>query len=101
MLRFVRGEPPDLRVLVVRDPRLASPSCDEEEVMAEKLLRRGIDVFVDPEEPGLGNCDPQPPPQRAGPTGQWPFPKDQKTTPSGPHALAPHRARSRRSLGTH
>src|SRR5438445_2927602 len=57
MLRFVRGEPPDLRVLVVRDPRLASPSCDEEQVMAEKLLRRGIDVFVDPKEPGLEHCD--------------------------------------------
>src|SRR3989475_11881016 len=57
MLRFVRGEPPDLRVLVVRDPRSPPPSWDEAEVMAGKLPRRGIDVFVDPEEPGLEHCD--------------------------------------------
>src|SRR5216117_3694446 len=34
-VRF-RSEPPDLRVLVVCNPRLASPSCDEEQVVAEE-----------------------------------------------------------------
>src|SRR3989442_15666562 len=58
MLRFVWGEPPDLRVLVVRDPRLASPSCDEEEVVAEELLRRGSGVFIDTEEPRAERRDP-------------------------------------------
>src|SRR2546422_1711621 len=51
MLRFVWGEPPDLRVLVVRDPRLASPSCDEEEVVAAKPPPRWFAVFLDTEEP--------------------------------------------------
>src|SRR2546428_11049811 len=56
-VRLVRGEPPDLGVLVVRDPRLAVPSRDEEQVVAEELLRRGIDVFIDAEEPGLQRRD--------------------------------------------
>src|SRR2546422_8013645 len=51
-VRFVRSEPPDLRVLVVCNPRLASPSCDEEQVVAEELLRGGIEGFIDAEEPG-------------------------------------------------
>src|SRR2546427_1868216 len=94
MLRFVRGEPPDLRVLVVRDPRLASPSCDEEEVMAEKLLRRGIDVFVDPKEPGLENCDPQLLLELADQSGRWLFARDQMTAEGVPHACEPNSGRS-------
>src|SRR2546427_2359128 len=50
-VRFVRSEPPDLRVLVVCNPRLPVPSCDEEQVVAEELLRGRIAVFIDAEEP--------------------------------------------------
>src|SRR3989449_11701835 len=46
-VRFVRSEPPDLRVLVVCNPRLPVPSCDEEQVVAEKLPRRRIEVLID------------------------------------------------------
>src|SRR2546422_10423344 len=56
-LRFVRVEPPDLRVLVVRNPRLASPPCDEEQVVAEQVLLRGVDGLLDAEEPGLEGRD--------------------------------------------
>src|SRR2546427_5342170 len=51
-VRFVRSEPPDLRVLVVCNPRLASPSCDEEQVVAEELLRGRIEGFIDAQETG-------------------------------------------------
>src|SRR2546430_15186190 len=51
-VRFVRSEPPDLRVLVVCNPRLAVPSCDEEQVVAEELLRGRIEGFIDAEETG-------------------------------------------------
>src|SRR5713226_1511040 len=45
--RFLRGEPPNLRMLLVRDLRLTGPSRDEEQVVTEELLRRRIDVFID------------------------------------------------------
>src|SRR5256886_14976818 len=51
-VRFVRSEPPDLRVLVVCNPRLASPSCDEEQVVAGKLLPGRSEGFIDAEETG-------------------------------------------------
>src|SRR2546425_13305050 len=48
MLRFVRGEPPVFRAHVVRNPRFASPSCNEIDEMAEKILLTGIDNFLNP-----------------------------------------------------
>src|SRR5713226_7616255 len=50
-LRFLWVEPPNLRMLLVRDLRLTGPSCDEEQVVSEELLRRRIEVFIDAEEP--------------------------------------------------
>src|SRR5437867_12864062 len=38
-VRFVRSGPPDLRALVVCNPRLACPASDEEQVVAEELRR--------------------------------------------------------------
>src|SRR2546426_8559493 len=67
-VRFVRSEPPDLRVLVVCNPRLASPSCDEEQVVAGELPPGRSRGFLDAEGPGAEHRDaqllPQPPDQR-------------------------------------
>src|SRR6266704_4497722 len=94
MLRFVWGEPPDLRVLVVRDPRLAVPSGDEEQVVAEELLRRGIDVFVDAEEPGLQRRDAQLFLELADQGNRWFLARDQMASEGVPHAREPNRAGS-------
>src|SRR3989442_12689643 len=59
-VRFVRSEPPDLRVLVVCNPRLPVPSCDEEQVVAEELLPGRFLVLMKAEEPKLQARESQP-----------------------------------------
>jgi len=46
-------------MLRVRDARHAGPLRDEEQVVTKQLLRRRVDVFVNPEEPGTGDSDPE------------------------------------------
>src|SRR5207247_63763 len=57
--RFVRREPAGLGVFFVRDPGLALPACDQEEIMPKEVARGRIDVLVDSEELRLDRSDPE------------------------------------------
>src|SRR3989442_3114533 len=91
-VRFVRSEPPDLRVLVVCNPRLPVPSCDEEQVVAEELLRGRNEGFIHAEEPRPKRGDAQLLLELAGQPRRRVLHRDQITAEGVPHAGEPHPA---------
>src|SRR2546425_8898373 len=44
-------------MLLVRDARHAGPPGDEEPVVTKQILRRRVDVLINPEEPWAGDFD--------------------------------------------
>src|SRR5206468_2353959 len=91
-IRFLRVEPPNLRMLFVRNLRLPIPLGDEEQVVPEEVLRSRIDVFIDAEEPRPERRDPQLLFELADQGGRRLFARDEMSPEGVPHAREPNHA---------
>src|ERR1700704_6049130 len=90
---FGRGEPADLRVFFVRNPRLALPLHHQEEVVSEDVAGRRIEIFIDSEGPRTRRMNAEFLPELPGERGRWLFTGDQVAAERIPHAREANRAR--------